>query len=59
MAGTRKPGRPIFYPVSELALRHRAGVKEETANPREAYAGYAEELERTERPPYWDSLPWA
>jgi uncharacterized cupin superfamily protein len=59
MTGTRKPGRPIYYPVSELALRHRAGVEEETPSPREAYAGYAEELERIERPPYWDSLPWA
>jgi uncharacterized cupin superfamily protein len=57
MTGTRKPGRPIFYPVSELALRHRAGVEKETPNPREAYAGYPEE--RLERPRGWDSLPWA
>ena len=32
MTGTRRPGRPIWYPVSELALRHNAGV--ETATPR-------------------------
>ena len=57
MAGTRKPGRPIFYPVVELALRHAAGVETETANPREAYVSYPDE--RVERPSYWDRLPWA
>jgi uncharacterized cupin superfamily protein len=56
MTGTRKPGRPIFYPVLELALRHRAGVETETPLPKEAYASYPEE--RVERPPYWDELPW-
>lgn len=56
MTGTRKPGRPIVYPVSELALRHNAGVEKETLSPREAYA-YAEEV--LERPPTWDQLPWA
>lgn len=34
MTGTRKPGRPIFYPVSELALRHRARVEKETSSAR-------------------------
>jgi uncharacterized cupin superfamily protein len=57
MAGTRRPGRPIHYPVSDLALRHRAGVEVATSSPPEAYSGYPEE--RIERPPYWDSLPWA
>jgi uncharacterized cupin superfamily protein len=57
MTGTRRPGRPIFYPVSELALRHRAGVETETPSPKDAYAGYGEE--RVERPTYWDELPWA
>jgi uncharacterized cupin superfamily protein len=56
MTGTRKPGRPIVYPVSELALRHNAGVEKETLSPREAYAPYAEEV--LERPPTWDQLPW-
>ncbi|HEX8103670.1 MAG TPA: cupin domain-containing protein [Solirubrobacteraceae bacterium] len=28
----------VVYPVSELALRHRAGVEEETTRPAEAYA---------------------
>ena len=57
MAGTRKPGRPIFYPVSELALRHRAGVETKTPSPKEAYASYLEE--RIKRPEGWDDLPWA
>ena len=59
MTGTRRPGRPIFYPISDLALRHNAGVETETPNPREAYARYADEPERLERPPSWDRLPWA
>jgi len=57
MTGTRRPGRPIHYPVSELALRHRAGVEVATSSPPEAYSGYPEE--RIERPPYWADLPWA
>jgi len=28
----------IHYPVEEAALRHRAGVQEETPDPRPAYA---------------------
>ena len=57
MTGTRRPGRPIVYPVSELARDHGAGVETETPNPREAYASYPEE--RLERPTSWDQLPWA
>jgi uncharacterized cupin superfamily protein len=57
MTGTRRPGRPIHYPVSDLALRHRASVEVATSSPPEAYAGYPDE--RIERPPFWDSLPWA
>jgi uncharacterized cupin superfamily protein len=57
MTGTRKPGRPIHYPVSELALRHGAGVRIATDSPREAYTGYPDES--IERPRYWSSLPWA
>lgn len=57
MTGTRRPGRPIFYPVSELALRHRAGVEVATPSPREAYASSPEG--RLERPASWDKLPWA
>jgi uncharacterized cupin superfamily protein len=57
MTGTRKAGRPIFYPATELALRHGAGVEAETTSPREAYASYPDE--RVERPSYWNRLPWA
>ena len=56
MAGTRKPGRPIWYPVSEVALRHGAGVETETSSPREAYASHGDE--RVERPAFWNQLPW-
>ena len=58
MAGNRRPGRPIFYPESELARSHGAGVDKETPSPPEAYAAYWGK-ERLERPPYWDALPWA
>lgn len=57
MTGTRKPGRPIVYPVSELALRHGAGAETEQHSGKEAYASYADE--RIERPPYWAELPWS
>ena len=57
MTGNRKPGRPIHYPVSELALGNQAGVEVATNSPSEAYAGYPDE--RIERPPFWDALPWA
>jgi uncharacterized cupin superfamily protein len=52
MAGGRA-SREVVYPVDEVALRHGAGVSEETAIPREAYG------ERTFRPaPYLPgSLP--
>jgi len=38
MAGARLPAGDIVYPVSELALRHGAGVRTETHDPFEAYA---------------------
>lgn len=39
MMGAVRPGRPLFYPSSELARKHGAGVEQETPNPQEAYAG--------------------
>jgi uncharacterized cupin superfamily protein len=39
--GTRTT-RGVIYPVSDLAQRHGAGVDEETSEPKEAYARYAE-----------------
>jgi uncharacterized cupin superfamily protein len=49
MLGARTGSREIVYPRSELALRHGAGVEEETASAREAYAPYGHWL--PERPP--------
>lgn len=40
--GARRPGRPIVYPVSEVAARHGASVAVETTSPQEAYAGYSD-----------------
>jgi len=57
MVGTRSPGRPIHYPVSELAQRHRAGVETATDSPSEAYSPFPDGV--VERPPYWAELPWA
>ena len=37
--GTRKPDDQVVYPVSDLALKHDAGVQTETRDPKEAYAG--------------------
>jgi uncharacterized cupin superfamily protein len=39
-----RTGGGVLYPVSDLALRHRAGVEVETSEPTEAYAGVAENL---------------
>ena len=39
MVGARTGGG-IHYPVSEVALRHRAGVESETHSPKEAYAAF-------------------
>jgi uncharacterized cupin superfamily protein len=59
MVGIRSEDEQIFYPVSELAGRYGASVKEETSDYRQAYvdAGFARS--RGERPSYWDRLPWA
>jgi uncharacterized cupin superfamily protein len=41
--GARRKGRGIVYPVNETALRHGAGVDDETSDPRVAYARFAED----------------
>lgn len=43
MVGARPEGRGVRYPVSELARKHGASVEKETTDPREAYAGFAED----------------
>ncbi len=39
MVGARIAGAGIVYPVSEVALRHGAGVEREARSPGDAYAG--------------------
>ena len=40
MVGTRSGDEKLLYPAAEVAQRHGAAAKEETPNPREAYADY-------------------
>ena len=42
--GARRKGRTLVYPVNETALRHGAGVDEETSDPRVAYARFSEDV---------------
>jgi uncharacterized cupin superfamily protein len=41
--GTRTNG-DVIYPASDLAQRHGAGVDNETGEPKQAYAGFAEDV---------------
>jgi uncharacterized cupin superfamily protein len=52
-AGARNAGEGLVYPVSDVALRHEAGVKEEATSGKVAYAGVPE----TTRGPYTEGLP--
>jgi uncharacterized cupin superfamily protein len=55
MVGARSEQEELVFPASELALRHGAGVPEETPDPRVAYAPYP----RSERArPARGGLPW-
>ena len=59
MAGSREgwpEGEGLFYPRSEPALRHGAGVEADTPDPGEAYAGSPE---WEPRPSDADGLPWS
>ena len=51
--GARNAGEGLVYPVSDLALRHGAGVTEEATTGEVAYAGTPEST----RAPYSDGLP--
>ena len=57
MVGARSGDEKLIYPAAEVAQRHNAAAKEETPNPREAYADY--DRPRPGRPDGWDTLPWA
>lgn len=55
MVGARSEDEQLVYPVSELALKHGAGVSEETTEGRVAYAPYPRsERARLDLP----GLPW-
>jgi uncharacterized cupin superfamily protein len=41
--GGRRPHGGVVYPVSELALKHGAGVEVETTDPKVAYARFGED----------------
>ena len=56
MTGSRRDDLEIVYPHSELALRHGAGVEQETTKPAEAYAPYPKW--QPGRPDTWTGLPW-
>ena len=45
MAGTRRPGRPIHYPVHELAQRYGASTPQDTDSPPEAYSDWSRVFE--------------
>ena len=56
MTGSRIRETEIVYPRSEVALRHRAGVEQETTKPAVAYAPYP----RWEPgKPDFEGLPWS
>ncbi|HVS84438.1 MAG TPA: cupin domain-containing protein [Gaiellaceae bacterium] len=57
MVGARFEGKTLLYPRSELALRHGAGVEEETPSPHEAYAPYPHWAPG--RPDEVPGLPWS
>jgi uncharacterized cupin superfamily protein len=59
MTGAREgwPEKGIVYPRSEVALRHNAGVDQETTVPSEAYASRAKWALGPPRD--WNGLPWA
>ena len=57
MCGARTQDEKLHYPLSELAARYGASVREETDDPDEAYAGHGDVT--FGRPPGWDALPWS
>ena len=56
MTGSRAAEKSIVYPRSELALKHGAGVEQETAKPAEAYAPFPKWQPGK---PDFTGLPWA
>ena len=57
MTGSRSHRGSVVYPRNELALKHGAGVEEETDSPSDAYEPFP--LWHGGRPDAWDELPWS
>jgi uncharacterized cupin superfamily protein len=57
MIGGRPEEGSILYPRNETALKHGAGVEQDTPSPNEAYAPFPHW--HLGRPDGWDDLPWA
>ena len=57
MLGARADDGSILDPRNETALKHGAGVEQDTPDPREAYERFGHW--RLGRPDNWDELPWA
>ena len=57
MTGRRTADKEIFYPRSDLAGGHGAGVEVETSSPSDAYASFPHW--QPEHPDGWSGLPWA
>jgi uncharacterized cupin superfamily protein len=57
MVGARSEGGSVVYPRDDTALKHGAGVEEETDHPRAAYSPFGHWS--IGRPGSWDRLPWA
>ena len=55
--GARFEDGTILYPRDETALKHGAGVEQDTPSPREAYAPFGHWV--LGRPVSWDELPWS
>jgi uncharacterized cupin superfamily protein len=56
MTGSRRGDQVAVYPRNELALRHGAGVEQETTSPAEAYAPFPKW--KPGRPDTRSGLPW-
>jgi uncharacterized cupin superfamily protein len=57
MVGARTEGGTILYPRDDVALKHGAGVEQDTPSPQEAYAPFPHW--QPGRPDDWDELPWS
>jgi uncharacterized cupin superfamily protein len=52
-----RAGEEIVYPRADVALRHNAGVEQETRDPKEAYARFAQDVETPYRDGWLPSDP--